>query len=145
MDIIATTETTYGLLLFWAFPLIQLYRISQHERLKEEKFYDGSCHCGEVQFTVKAPRHLVAWDCNCSICYMKKNWHFIVPARNFHLTAGRHNNHSCTCHALIPLGLQAQISSLNIASIPRLQSMYSVRSVEYKLIILLGRIQMAWR
>jgi len=54
----------------------------------EIKRYSGGCHCGMVTFDVDAPRHLVAWDCNCSICVMKKNWHFIVPFANFHLTSG---------------------------------------------------------
>ena len=50
----------------------------------------GGCHCGGVRFTVRVPapsptRRLVAWDCNCSICAMKKNTHFIAPAGAFRL------------------------------------------------------------
>lgn len=55
---------------------------------KEMVEYDGNCHCGTVRFKVKAPKHLVVWDCNCSICYMKKNWHFIVPGSCFENFAG---------------------------------------------------------
>lgn len=55
---------------------------------EQSKDYTGTCHCGKVNFTVDAPRHLVAWDCNCSICAMKKNWHFIVPESKFCLTSG---------------------------------------------------------
>lgn len=55
---------------------------------RQTKTYNGGCHCGKVQFDVDAPRHLVAWDCNCSICLMKKNWHFIVPYANFRLKCG---------------------------------------------------------
>jgi hypothetical protein len=54
----------------------------------ESKTYYGSCHCGAVSFEAVAPRHLVAWDCNCSICHMKKNWHFVVPIANFTVTSG---------------------------------------------------------
>ena len=36
--------------------------------------YNGSCHCKKVQFKVRSTKHLVVWDCDCSICYMKKNW-----------------------------------------------------------------------
>ena len=54
----------------------------------ESKKYTGSCHCNKVIFDVIGPKHLVAWDCNCSICYMKKNWHFIVPRSNFTLISG---------------------------------------------------------
>lgn len=41
--------------------------------------YHGSCHCRNIQFIVKASRHLVVWKCDCTICDMKKNWHFVVP------------------------------------------------------------------
>ena len=51
----------------------------------------GGCHCKAVRFRVRAPRHLIAWDCNCSICHMKKNTHFIVPASDFFLDAGEAN------------------------------------------------------
>lgn len=34
---------------------------------------------------VDAPADLVVWDCNCSICAMKRNTHFIVPSTRFHL------------------------------------------------------------
>lgn len=54
----------------------------------ETKTYSGGCHCGRVSFDVVGPKHLVAWDCNCSICFMKKNWHFIVPFANFRLKSG---------------------------------------------------------
>ena len=45
--------------------------------------YGGQCHCGAVKFRLKAPKHLVAWDCNCSVCIMKKNAHFVVPQDDF--------------------------------------------------------------
>ena len=51
----------------------------------------GGCHCKAVRFRVRAPRHLIAWDCNCSICHMKKNTHFIVPASDFFLDEGEGN------------------------------------------------------
>lgn len=52
------------------------------------QFYTGSCHCGKVKFRVKANRHLIVYQCNCSICSMKKNYHFIVPSVNFKLESG---------------------------------------------------------
>ena len=45
--------------------------------------YSGQCHCGAVKFIVRSDKHLVAWDCNCSICIMKKNTHFVVPHAQF--------------------------------------------------------------
>eukprot|EP01038_Epipyxis_sp_PR26KG_P016664 gene16664-22785_t len=47
--------------------------------------YSGSCHCGSIKFECLAPLHLVTWNCNCSICQMKKNWHFIIPTCDFKL------------------------------------------------------------
>eukprot|EP00898_Chlorokybus_atmophyticus_P005815 jgi/Chlat1/6234/Chrsp44S05767 len=48
----------------------------------------GGCHCGAVRFEVQAAEDLTAWDCNCSICRMKRNTHFIVPVSRFHLLQG---------------------------------------------------------
>ena len=43
----------------------------------------GGCHCGGVRFRMRAPRHLVVWSCNCSICRMKGNDHVVVPKLDF--------------------------------------------------------------
>lgn len=50
--------------------------------------YYGSCHCGSITFSIKAPRKLVVWRCDCSICEMKKNEHFIIPEKNLILLSG---------------------------------------------------------
>lgn len=50
--------------------------------------HSGGCHCGKVRWNVKAPAHLTVWDCNCSICRMKGNVHFIVPQSSFTLVSG---------------------------------------------------------
>jgi len=42
--------------------------------------HHGGCHCGDVRFEVRAPSHLVVWDCNCSNCRMRRNVHFVVPS-----------------------------------------------------------------
>lgn len=47
--------------------------------------HKGGCHCRKVRFEVEAPSELVAWDCNCSICRLKRNTHFIVPTSQFRL------------------------------------------------------------
>ena len=56
---------------------------SSNQDLKKE--YRVSCHCGKVGASITAPAHIVAWDCNCSVCQMKKNTHFVVPEANFTL------------------------------------------------------------
>ena len=47
----------------------------------------GGCHCKAVRFEVEAPAALVVWDCNCSICTMKRNTHFVVPCQDFRLAS----------------------------------------------------------
>ena len=68
---------------------LHLFLIRRREiEQNKKKIYEGSCHCGAVTFQVKAPSHLVAWNCNCSVCFMKKNWHFVVPASDLTLLKG---------------------------------------------------------
>lgn len=50
--------------------------------------HTGGCHCGAVRFTVQAPAAIDVLDCNCSICRMTGFLHLIVPAPQFHITAG---------------------------------------------------------
>ena len=50
--------------------------------------HSGSCHCKSITFKVFAPADLVVWDCNCSICAVKRNTHFIVPESQFELLTG---------------------------------------------------------
>jgi hypothetical protein len=47
----------------------------------------GSCHCGEVRFTVRLPDELRPRRCNCTICAMKGVVMINVPLR--HLTVDR--------------------------------------------------------
>lgn len=88
----SSSSTSIGL--FSAVSLVTLYfnslhhkKVANKKRMEEEHtWYTGSCHCYAVNFKLKAPKHLVVWDCNCSICHMKKNAHFIIPAQDFHLS-----------------------------------------------------------
>lgn len=56
---------------------------------KEMVEYLGSCHCKKVTFRVTGPAHLIVWNCNCSVCDMKRNLHFIVPKSRFTLLTGK--------------------------------------------------------
>ncbi|KAK9814686.1 hypothetical protein WJX72_009805 [[Myrmecia] bisecta] len=49
----------------------------------------GGCHCGAVRFQFEASPDFVAWDCNCSICHVKRNVHVIVPRSHFELLEGK--------------------------------------------------------
>jgi hypothetical protein len=70
----------------------------------------GSCHCKNLTFHIDvAPgSELIAWDCNCSICRMKRNVHVILPASQFHmdhaevpLTKCEREDNLFTIHALV--------------------------------------------
>lgn len=50
--------------------------------------YQGSCHCGAVQFTVEAPENIEVEQCNCSICTKSGFLHLIVPKNQFTLISG---------------------------------------------------------
>lgn len=48
--------------------------------------YPVQCHCGRVKAIVECSRkRIVAWDCNCSDCGMRRNVHFVVPSHQLHL------------------------------------------------------------
>ena len=53
--------------------------------MSSEVLHRGGCHCGAVAFTFTAPAALVAWDCSCSICSMRRNTHTIIPSTSFTL------------------------------------------------------------
>ena len=50
--------------------------------------HKGGCHCAAVKFMVQAPKILKVIKCNCSICTMRQNWHFVVPKSQFCLLQG---------------------------------------------------------
>lgn len=57
--------------------------------LKEnDVLYKGGCHCKAIEFQVLSSPNLVVWKCNCSICNMKQNYHFVVPKDKFRLIKG---------------------------------------------------------
>mmetsp|Transcript_24159 Transcript_24159/g.48009 ORF Transcript_24159/g.48009 Transcript_24159/m.48009 type:complete len:218 (-) Transcript_24159:62-715(-) len=65
--------------------------------------FEGRCHCGAVQFEISVPpsslssdgTKLILWDCNCTICTMKRNVHLIVPENCLRLKgAGRNKKNN---------------------------------------------------
>lgn len=56
--------------------------------MSDEVLHKGGCHCRRVQYQVHAPATLHCIECNCTICNMKQNVHFIVPATKFQLLSG---------------------------------------------------------
>jgi hypothetical protein len=58
----------------------------------KRKFFvhHGFCHCRAVEFEFDSlSKDLVAIECNCSICLMKKNTHTIISSSCFRLTKGK--------------------------------------------------------
>lgn len=56
-----------------------------------DTLHTGGCHCDAIRFEVLAPKRLVVYNCNCSICLKKQNKHFIVPKSKFTLIKGEDN------------------------------------------------------
>ncbi|CAH1443424.1 unnamed protein product [Lactuca virosa] len=47
--------------------------------------HNGGCHCRRVRWRAQSPPTVVAWNCNCSDCSMRRNTHFVVPFERFEL------------------------------------------------------------
>mmetsp|Transcript_112188 Transcript_112188/g.317798 ORF Transcript_112188/g.317798 Transcript_112188/m.317798 type:complete len:173 (+) Transcript_112188:52-570(+) len=43
-----------------------------------ESWHDCKCHCGGIHFRVLIPDEIDVYRCDCSICWMKQNHHFVV-------------------------------------------------------------------
>ena len=49
--------------------------------------YTVRCHCGAMRGEFKCTKvQITCWDCNCSDCSMRRNLHFIIPAKAFRTT-----------------------------------------------------------
>ena len=58
--------------------------MAEEDKSKEE--YLVHCHCGKLRGIFKCNNEkIIAWDCNCSDCYMRRNVHFIIPEDDFRL------------------------------------------------------------
>ncbi|KAI8061149.1 glutathione-dependent formaldehyde-activating, GFA family protein [Gongronella butleri] len=44
--------------------------------------HKGSCHCGNVRFTVEAPEELELFECNCSMCTKRGAHNYHTPKEN---------------------------------------------------------------
>lgn len=53
-----------------------------------QKTYQGSCHCGNVRYTVEADLSGEMITCNCSICGRSGSALAFVPATHFKLEQG---------------------------------------------------------
>lgn len=82
--------------------------------------HTGGCHCGAVRFEVWAPAVLDVVDCNCSVCHMKRNIHFIVPEKDFNILKGED---LLTCYTF-----NSHQAKHTFCSVCGVQSFYTPRS-----------------
>ena len=52
------------------------------------KTYQGSCHCGVVQFEAELDLTQSSYRCNCSICRRTRFWPAVAREGGFRLVAG---------------------------------------------------------
>jgi len=79
----------------------------------------GGCHCGSVRFQVQASENIEAIDCNCSLCYMKANYHFIVPESRFEIVKGKENLSTYTFNTHVAKHLFCKICGVQSFYRPR--------------------------
>ncbi len=72
----------------WCHTLMQPPLASRASEVKGKVWHRGACHCGGVEFEVRAPAVLEAMRCNCSICEKSGFLHLLVPAESFRLISG---------------------------------------------------------
>jgi hypothetical protein len=81
--------------------------------------YQGSCHCGGIQFEVEAPDDLQVEECNCSICAKSGFLHLIVPKSKFRLLSPEENIATYTFNTGVARHLFCRICGIKPFYIPR--------------------------
>ena len=67
------------------------------EEEPERGEYRVRCHCGSISARFQCDKkHVVAWNCNCSDCYMRQNIHIIVPETHFRLDMSQNRFNAAT-------------------------------------------------
>ena len=66
------------------------FTMSEIEEGKATFNHIVACHCGNIsgQFRCTAD-HIIAWECNCTDCGMRKNIHLVIPQEDLHIDGGR--------------------------------------------------------
>lgn len=82
-------------------------------------WYQGSCHCGAIQFEVEAPEEIQCEACNCSICAKSDYLHLIVPRSRFRLLQGERDLRTYTFNTGTAQHLFCAICGVKSFYIPR--------------------------
>lgn len=95
--------------------------------------YRGSCHCGQVKFTVEGELPPKVLECNCSICRRRAHLLWFVPREQFRLETPESNlgtytwkNHVIRFHFCPKCG----ISTFSLGDIPKPTAAINVRCLE---------------
>jgi hypothetical protein len=81
--------------------------------------YQGSCHCGGIQFEVEAPDDLQVEECNCSICAKSGFLHLIVPKSKFRLLSAEEHISTYTFNTGVAKHMFCRICGIKPFYIPR--------------------------
>jgi hypothetical protein len=95
--------------------------------------YRGSCHCGQVRFTVEGELPEKVLECNCSICRRRAHLLWFVPREQFRLETPEtalatytHNKHVIRYHFCPKCG----ISTFARGDVPRPTAAINVRCLD---------------
>ena len=92
----------------------------KNESNNNKNYYSGDRHCKAVRFEVMSDEILTVFACNCSICLMKQNHHFIVNDKNnFKLLSGENELTTYTFNTKTALHMICRICGVQAFYQPR--------------------------
>ena len=71
------------------------------------------------EVTVPEDRRVRVYRCNCSVCFMKQNHHFVVPESQFHLIKGESESTEYRFHTKVARHLFCKICGVQSYYQPR--------------------------
>ena len=97
-----------------------------------KKWYSGGCHCQAIRFSVLLQENctLDVYRCNCSICWMRQNHHFVVKndPKFFKFLSETKNNDPFSCPNLTEYNFNTNIARHIFCKICGIQCFYQPRS-----------------
>lgn len=87
--------------------------------MSDSVLHRGGCHCGAVQFEVRAPARVQVQSCNCSMCRPSGYLHLIVPASAFRLLQGAESLTSYRFNTGVAQHLFCKVCGIKSFYVPR--------------------------